>query len=133
MLYILINHNFISLLFDMYMYIINYTNMLFPIQAMEINIGYFFPLSVSSYCPLFRFSFISVIPMSISRNVRTTGLIIVLVALAMLVLPDKKQEHTDRCYYLNIKCIFVNLSKECFSFSINRQVCLKVPGAIKSS
>ena len=26
------------------------------------------------------------------------GLIIVLVALAMLVLPDKKQEHTDRCY-----------------------------------
>lgn len=133
MLYILINHNFISLLFDMYMYIINYTNMLFPIQAMEINIGYFFPLSVSSYCPLFRFSFISVIPMPISRNVRTTGLIIVLVALAMLVLPDKKQEHTDRCYYLNIKCIFVNLSKECFSFSINRQVYLKVPGAIKSS
>ena len=117
----------------MYMYIINYTNMPFPIQAMEINIGYFFPLSVSSYCPLFRFSFISVIPMPISRNVRTTGLIIVLVALAMLVLPDKKQEHTDRCYYLNIKCIFVNLSKECFSFSINRQVCLKVPGAIKSS
>ena len=117
----------------MYMYIINYTNMLFPIQAMEINIGYFFPLSVSSCCPLFRFSLISVIPMPISRNVRTTGLIIVLVALAMLVLPDKKQEHTDRCYYLNIKCIFVNLSKECFSFSINRQVCLKVPGAIKSS
>ena len=117
----------------MYMYIINYTNMLFPIQAMEINIGYVFPLSVSSYCPLFRFSFISVIPMPISRNVRTTGLIIVLVALAMLVLPDKKQEHTDRCYYLNIKCIFVNLSKECFSFSINRQVCLNVPGAIKSS
>lgn len=133
MLYILINHNFISLLFDMYMYIINYTNMLFPIQAMEINIGYFFPLSVSLYCPLFRFSFISVIPMPISRNVRTTGLIIVLVSLAMLVLPDKKQKHTDRCYYLNIKCIFVNLSKECFSFSINRQVCLKVPGAIKSS
>ena len=35
--------------------------------------------------------------------------------------------------HLKIKCIFVNLSNECFSFSINRQVCLKVPGAIKSS
>ena len=83
----------------MYMYIINYTNMLFPIQAMEINIVYFFfdffPLSVSSDCSLFCFSLISVIPIPISRNARTTGLIIVLVALAMLVFPDKKQKYTD--------------------------------------
>ena len=39
MLYILINHNFISLLFDMYMYIINYAGEAFgSFQAMLADI-----------------------------------------------------------------------------------------------
>ena len=49
------------------------------------------------------------------------------------VISQKTRKKLAALDYLKIKCIFVNLSNECFSFSINRQVCLKVPGAIKSS
>lgn len=49
------------------------------------------------------------------------------------VISQKTRKKLAALDHLKIKCIFVNLSNECFSFSINRQVCLKVPGAIKSS